>query len=114
MPLRPFFRDFKFTVQNNFVLSTVTSIVGVNVLYFMLLLLVLFYCRSECAVLYAFTVVLFYCRSECAVFHAPTVLLFYCRSECAVFLPLMLVLFYCRSECAVPHVPTFSVLLLQE
>ena len=70
-------------------------IVGVSVLYFMLLPFVLFYCRSECAVLHAPTVVLFYCRSECAVLHAPTVVLFYCRSECAVL-----------------HAPTFSDLLL--
>ena len=47
-------------------------IVGVSVLYFMLLLAVIFYCRSECAGLHALTVVLFYCRSECALLHAPT------------------------------------------
>ena len=42
-------------------------------LYFMLLLLMLFYCRSECAVLHAPTFNVVHCRSECAVHHAPTV-----------------------------------------
>ena len=44
-------------------------------LYFMLLLLMLLYCGSECAVLHGMLLLfgLFYCRSECVVFHAPTV-----------------------------------------